>query len=307
MGAFAMTPEIEARFQLAMGRHPISQQNMTEAEERTALSILRWIDRAQLLDSKADDPNIEICRLWVRYYPELPELMRLRSDEFYEALWRTVLKDAIPVAMGYGYYHGYEDNPGVFSTSRDRADALQEQVEDLAFQRSPGKITWVVPIPAARPLGGVVEERIGLSAAIRDGLTLDKVKPGLLFNYVLSHGTGIETLLSPRQFEEALYAAFRADGWRVTLTKYTRDGGVDLILNKCGEQGDETIYVQAKRYSPRYTITRPTMRRFHDVFRQGGADKGLMVTTSYLTKPAREYVSANSSITAIERGRVNLQ
>lgn len=100
VGAFAMTPEIEARFQLAMGRHPISQQNMTEAEERTALSILRWIDRAQLLDSKADDPNIEICRLWVRYYPELPELMRLRSDEFYEALWRAVLKDAIPVAMG---------------------------------------------------------------------------------------------------------------------------------------------------------------------------------------------------------------
>lgn len=301
VGAFAMTPEIEARFQLAMGRNPISQQNMTETEERTALSLLRWIDHAQLLDSKADDPNLEICRLWLRYYPELPRLMRLRSDEFYGALWRAVLEDAIPTAMGYGYYHGYEDNPGVFSASRDRADALQHQVEDLAFQRSPGKITWVIPIPAASPLGVVVEEKIGLSAEIRDGLTMDKVKPGLLFNYVLSHGADIETLLSPRQFEEALCAAFRADGWTAKLTKYTRDGGVDLILDKSGEQGGETIYVQAKRYSPRYTITRPTMRRFHDVVRQGGADKGLMVTTSSLTKPAREYVAANSSITAIER------
>lgn len=300
VGAFAMTPEIEPRFRLAMGWHPIHQRKMTEAEEQTPLAMLRWIDRAQLLDSMVDDLNLEICRLWLKYYPELPELIRFGYDEFCKALWRAVLEDAKPVAMGYGYYHGYEDNPGVFSASKDRADALQQQVKNLALQRSPGKITWVMPFPAAGPLGVVVEEKIGLSAAIRDGLTMDRVEPGLLFNYMFSQGADIETLLSPRQFEEALCAAFLADGWNVTLTKYTRDGGIDLILNKYEGQSDKRVYVQAKRYSPRYRITMPTVRRFHDVVRQGVANKGLMVTTSFLTKPAKQYIATNSSITAIE-------
>ncbi len=300
VGAFAMTPEIEPRFELVMGWHPVNQRKMTEAEKRTPLAMLRWIDHAQLLGSMVDDPNLEICRLWLKYYPELPELMRFGHDEFYKALWRAVLEDAKPVAMGYGYYHGYEDNPEVFSASKDRADALQQQVEDLAFQRSPGKITWVMPFPAAGPLGDVVEGKIGLSAALRDGLTMDRVEPGLLFNYMLSQGVDIETLLSPRQFEEALCAAFVADGWEAMLTKYTRDGGVDLILHKDDGQSDKKVYVQAKRYSPRYKITMPTVRRFHDVVRQRGAGKGLMVTTSFLTEPAKQYVAENSSITAIE-------
>lgn len=76
-------------------------------------------------------------------------------------------------------------------------------MEDSAFQHPLGKTTWVIPIPAASPLGGVIDERTGLSAAIRDGLTMDKAKPGLPFDYVLSHGADIETLLSPKQFEEA--------------------------------------------------------------------------------------------------------
>lgn len=69
-------------------------------EKRTPLAMLRWIDHVQLMGSRVDDPNLEICRLWLKYYPELPELMRFGYDEFYKALWRAVLEDAKPVASG---------------------------------------------------------------------------------------------------------------------------------------------------------------------------------------------------------------
>ncbi|WP_113479709.1 restriction endonuclease [Hyphomicrobiales bacterium] len=69
----------------------------------------------------------------------------------------------------------------------------------------------------------------------------------------------------------------------------TGDGGVDGIVNE-DRLGLDRIYVQAKRYAPSNPVGRPDVNGFVGSLVGLGATKGVFVTTSTFSQPARDYV-----------------
>ncbi|KQU94935.1 restriction endonuclease [Mesorhizobium sp. Root102] len=67
------------------------------------------------------------------------------------------------------------------------------------------------------------------------------------------------------------------------------DGGVDGIVNE-DRLGLDRIYVQAKRYAPGNPVSRPDVNGFVGSLVGLGATKGVFVTTSTFSQPARDYV-----------------
>jgi restriction system protein len=67
------------------------------------------------------------------------------------------------------------------------------------------------------------------------------------------------------------------------------DGGVDGIVNE-DRLGLDRIYVQAKRYVPGNPVGRPDVNGFVGSLVGLGATKGVFVTTSTFSQPARDYV-----------------
>lgn len=67
------------------------------------------------------------------------------------------------------------------------------------------------------------------------------------------------------------------------------DGGVDGVVNE-DRLGLDRIYVQAKRYAPGSQVSRPDVNGFVGSLVGLGATKGVFVTTSTFSQPARDYV-----------------
>ncbi|ASQ05849.1 restriction endonuclease [Sinorhizobium meliloti] len=67
------------------------------------------------------------------------------------------------------------------------------------------------------------------------------------------------------------------------------DGGVDGIVNE-DRLGLDRIYIQAKRYAPGNPVGRPDVNGFVGSLVGLGATKGVFVTTSTFSQPARDYV-----------------
>jgi restriction system protein len=66
------------------------------------------------------------------------------------------------------------------------------------------------------------------------------------------------------------------------------DGGIDGVIDQ-DPLGLDRIYLQAKRYKSDAAISEPEIRAFSGSLGAAKADKGVFVTTSYFTKPAREF------------------
>lgn len=69
----------------------------------------------------------------------------------------------------------------------------------------------------------------------------------------------------------------------------TGDGGVDGVINE-DRLGLDRIYVQAKRYATNVNVGRPDVQSFVGSLVGHGSSKGVFVTTSSFSNPAREYV-----------------
>lgn len=65
---------------------------MTEAEDRVSPAMLRWTGRSEPLRFHVNDPDLEIRRLWLGCYPELPDLARSR--------WSGSQRDAQEAIIG---------------------------------------------------------------------------------------------------------------------------------------------------------------------------------------------------------------
>jgi hypothetical protein len=101
-------------------------------------------------------------------------------------------------------------------------------------------------------------------------LPLEEVSRYLLARY------GDRFHVHPRKYEEVVAGVFRDLGYRVRLTAYTGDDGVDaLVLD--GDDGD-TIGVQVKRY--RASIEASQIREFAGSLILNGLTQGVYVTTS---------------------------
>lgn len=100
---------------------------------------------------------------------------------------------------------------------------------------------------------------------------------------------------SPAFFEQLIVDLLVAMGYggshkdAATQLGRSGDGGVDGIVNE-DRLGLDRIYVQAKRYAPGNPVGRPDVNGFVGSLVGLGATKGVFVTTSTFSQPARDYV-----------------
>jgi HJR/Mrr/RecB family endonuclease len=94
-------------------------------------------------------------------------------------------------------------------------------------------------------------------------------------------------VLSPTQFEEAIADLFRQLGYReVSRVGGAGDLGVDITARD--PQG-HSIIIQCKRYAPGVQTGSPDIQRFlGTLVTVHHADRGIFVTTSSFTEPARQ-------------------
>lgn len=71
----------------------------------------------------------------------------------------------------------------------------------------------------------------------------------------------------------------------------TGDGGIDGVIRQ-DPLGLDVVYVQAKRYQPGNVVGEEALRGFSGALTAHGATRGVFVTTSRFSEPARRYVRA---------------
>lgn len=99
--------------------------------------------------------------------------------------------------------------------------------------------------------------------------------------------------ISTREFEEIVAAIFRAQGYDVTLTKRTRDGGKDVIAIQRNILGLETCYfIECKRHALDSKVDVGIVREVYGVHStRDGPNKSIIATTSTFTTDAIKYVN----------------
>jgi restriction endonuclease Mrr len=93
--------------------------------------------------------------------------------------------------------------------------------------------------------------------------------------------------LSPRAFEELIAQIFDRFGYAVELTQRTRDGGCDIVAVRDGRNSARYL-IECKRYAKENRVGVGIVRQLGGVVTIEGATKGIVVTTSTFTDPARE-------------------
>ncbi len=73
------------------------------------------------------------------------------------------------------------------------------------------------------------------------------------------------------------------------VTQYVHDDGIDGIIYE-DKLGLDKIYIQAKRYKPDNTISKPQIQQFAGALDEQKATKGVFITTSSYSKESRQYV-----------------
>lgn len=95
--------------------------------------------------------------------------------------------------------------------------------------------------------------------------------------------------LSPRNFEELVGELLEKEGFSITITKQTRDGGKDLFIAQNSALGNFLFYVECKKYSMSNPVGVNVVRELYGTITADRATAGLIVTSSYFTKDAIDF------------------
>lgn len=135
--------------------------------------------------------------------------------------------------------------------------------------------------PDGRPIGqGSPGERQLISGVVivtDDLLDRIKAKPAEMYSLI------------PRQFEELVAELFRRQGYEVTLTPASKDGGKDIYVAKHDTVGALMYLVECKQFAPDRPVGVGLIRQLYGVVQQENATGGILATTSFFTKGAKEF------------------
>jgi Restriction endonuclease len=99
------------------------------------------------------------------------------------------------------------------------------------------------------------------------------------------------TALSPYEFENLIGVLLERGGWTVEVTRQTKDGGIDVISTaEFPPIGHVRAVWQAKRYSRGRKVSLSDVRELAWVAAVSGASKGILVTTTSLTRDAVSFI-----------------
>lgn len=97
--------------------------------------------------------------------------------------------------------------------------------------------------------------------------------------------------LTPREFEELSAELFQRQGYKVTMTPKTRDGGKDLYLARADGFGSFLYIVECKRYAPDNPVDVGVVRALYGVAQHERVTAAMTLTTSYFSKDAADFVA----------------
>jgi restriction system protein len=113
----------------------------------------------------------------------------------------------------------------------------------------------------------------------------------------LQNGPATIDSMSWREFEKLVAALLEKDGYVVELMKGSKDGGVDIVAVKdLGPNGYFKALWQAKKQSVKNKVGIAVIRELADTREEFGASKGIIVTSSYLTRGALQRVDRDKYI-----------
>ncbi|MBS1594283.1 MAG: restriction endonuclease [Bacteroidetes bacterium] len=93
--------------------------------------------------------------------------------------------------------------------------------------------------------------------------------------------------LEPRAFEEMIAELLDDRGFKVKLTKKTKDDGYDILcIDYSNKLFESKFLVECKRYSENRKVGVEIVRSFKEVIATEKANKGIIVTSSYFTSGA---------------------
>lgn len=115
-----------------------------------------------------------------------------------------------------------------------------------------------------------------------------------------------EALLSlrPDEFEFLIGALYQKLGFAATVTKSTRDGGVDIEARRTDPGGRALILIQCKRYED--VVRVQAVRELMGVVARRQANKGVLVATCGFTTPARQEANSTPMIELIDFHGLNM-
>ena len=127
-------------------------------------------------------------------------------------------------------------------------------------------------------------------AKVDEGILVEAVNvPWIMIVNELKKDPDFLHKIDPRKFEELIAASYHQDGYEVTLTHRSGDGGVDVIAEK---KGFLTIRVldQAKKYKPGHLVTAVEVSALvSNLLTDNRATHGVVTTTSDFAPRIREY------------------
>lgn len=104
-----------------------------------------------------------------------------------------------------------------------------------------------------------------------------------LVRYLAKHPEKMRDL-SPRKFEELIADMFKNQGYEVTLTPQSKDGGMDIIAVQRDGIGTVMVVIECKRYAAGNKVGVEIARGLYGVVEQRQATRGIIATTSYFTR-----------------------
>lgn len=100
--------------------------------------------------------------------------------------------------------------------------------------------------------------------------------------------------LSGNEFEDVMAELYNKLGYDVHKTKRTRDGGKDIIIRKPDLLGDFILYVECKKYAANRPIGVSIVRNLESTISMDRVNGGILATTSFFTKDARELIRSKN-------------
>ncbi|MFP5262514.1 MAG: restriction endonuclease [Blastocatellia bacterium] len=97
--------------------------------------------------------------------------------------------------------------------------------------------------------------------------------------------------IDPFIFERVVAELFEDEGYEVVVTQPRADGGKDIYVYKKDPVTNLMLLVECKRYTPPNKVSVETTRQLYGVVQQERANAGIIVTTSYFTKPAKDFAN----------------
>ncbi len=101
--------------------------------------------------------------------------------------------------------------------------------------------------------------------------------------------------LSSLEFEELVGEILQRSGFKVELTKRSRDGGKDIVASKDSLFGHEKIAVECKRYNVENKVGIDVVQRLFGVQESLSSTRGIIATSSFFTVPAREFADVHKN------------